>query len=159
MSTMTIVPAFMASVLSSSPYPEAISESRRGEVKPGQPNLMLLIEDDFVLRAALAEALEAEGYRVECAANALEALRRLARSPKPSLVLLDIMMPHMDGLEFRSVQLTMREIADIPIVVVTAIGIKPEVADELDLHQTFSKPIDMPKLLAAIRRYCTPAIS
>ncbi len=156
MNNVTIVPASLASLLNCSPYPEAIAESRRGEVKPGEPNLMLLIEDDFVLRAALAEALQAEGYRVECAANALEALRRLGRPPKPSLVLLDIMMPHMDGLEFRSVQLTMREIADIPIVVVTAIGIKPEVAEELDLHQTFSKPIDLPKLLSVIRRYCTP---
>jgi PleD family two-component response regulator len=139
---MTIISASMASVLNSLPYPEAISESRRGDVRPGEPNLMLLIEDDFVLRGALAEALQAEGYRVECAANALEALRRLGRPPKPSLVLLDIMLPHMDGLEFRSVPLTIREIAD-----------------ELDLHQTFSKPIDMPKLLSAIRRYCTPAIS
>jgi CheY-like chemotaxis protein len=159
MSTMTIVSTSMASVLNSSPYPQAISESRRGEVKPGEPDLILLIEDDFVLRAALAEALGAEGYKIECAANALDALRRLNRPPKPSLVLLDIMLPYMDGLEFRSVQLTMHEIADIPIVVVTAIRIKPEVAEELGLNQTFSKPIDMPKLLSAIRRYCTPKLS
>jgi two-component system, chemotaxis family, chemotaxis protein CheY len=157
---MTTVPVSLISLLHSTPYPEAISESkRRGEVKPGEPNLLLLIEDDFVLRGALAEALQGEGYKVECAANALDALRRLNRPPKPSLVLLDIMLPHMDGLEFRSVQLTIREIADIPIVVISAIGVRPEVADELDLHQTFSKPIDMPKLLATIRRYCTPSVS
>ena len=71
---------------------------------PAEPALILLVEDDFMLRGSLAAVLKEEGYKVECAANALDALRRLERRPKPSLILLDIMLPYMDGLEFRAVQ-------------------------------------------------------
>lgn len=138
------------------PYPERL------DVKPGpaagaEPGVILMVEDDFILRGSLATVLLSEGYRVECAANALEALNRLERPPRPSLILLDIMLPYMDGLEFRTLQRKNIAIADIPIIVITAVGIRRDVADELDLHQTFSKPLDRPKLLAAIRRHVAPA--
>ena len=97
---------------------------------------------------------QSEGYRVECAANALDALRRLERPPKPSLILLDIMLPYMDGLEFRALQRATPELADIPVIVITAVGIRPEVAAELDLRQAFFKPLERPRLLEAIRRHC-----
>ena len=124
-----------------------------------ESNFILLVEDDFMLRASLAALLESEGYRVECAANALDALQRLERSPGPSLILLDIMLPYMDGLEFRALQRRTRAIADIPIIVITAVGIKPQVAEELDLRQAFSKPLDRLRLLSAIRRHCSPNVS
>jgi CheY-like chemotaxis protein len=123
------------------------------------PDFILLVEDDFMLRSSLAVVLGAEGYRVECEANALDALRRLERPPKPSLILLDIMLPYMDGLEFRALQRSMRHLADIPVIVITAVGIRPEIAADLDLVHTFSKPLDRPRLLAAIRRYCVPKVS
>ena len=122
-----------------------------GEAEPG---FILLVEDDFMLRSSLATVLGAEGYRVESEANALDALRRLERPPKPSLILLDIMLPYMDGLEFRALQRNMRDVADIPVIVITAVGIRPEIAADLDLVHAFSKPLDRPRLLAAIRRYC-----
>src|SRR5262245_54808313 len=112
-----------------------------------EPGLILLIEDDFILRGSLVTLLESEGYRVECAANALDALRRLERQPKPSLILLDIMLPYMDGLEFRALQLTTPAIADIPVIVITAVGIRPEVAAELGLQAPMFKPIERPRLL------------
>ena len=112
-----------------------------------------------MLRASLAALLESEGYRVECAANALDGLQRLERTPGPSLILLDIMLPYMDGLEFRALQRRTRGIADIPIIVITAVGIKPQVAEELDLRQAFSKPLDRQRLLLAIRRHCSPNVS
>ena len=121
-----------------------------------EPPLVLLIEDDFMLRGSLAAILESEGYRVESAANALEALDRLTRPPKPSLILLDIMLPYMDGLEFRALQRAAPDMADIPVIVITAVGLQPEVAAELDLRQTFFKPLERPRLLDAIRRHCTP---
>lgn len=120
------------------------------------PALILLIEDDFVLRGSLATVLQAEGYRVECAANALEALRRLERAPMPSLILLDIMLPYMDGLEFRGLQRAVPALAQIPVIVITAVGVRPEIAAELDLRQTFFKPLERQKLLDAIRRHCAP---
>jgi CheY-like chemotaxis protein len=119
---------------------------------------ILLVEDDFMLRSSLVAVLNSEGYAVECAANALDALRRLERAPKPSLILLDIMLPYMDGCEFRALQRNKREIADIPVIVITAIGLRDDVADDLDLHQTFFKPLDRPKLLDAIRRHVAPPV-
>jgi CheY-like chemotaxis protein len=124
-----------------------------------EPGFILLVEDDFMLRGSLATVLGAEGYRVECEANALDALRRLERPPKPSLILLDIMLPYMDGLEFRALQRNMRHLADIPVIVITAVGIRPEIAADLDLVQAFSKPLDRPRLLEAIRRHCVPKMS
>jgi CheY-like chemotaxis protein len=121
-----------------------------------EPGLIFLIEDDFVLRGSLATVLHMEGYKVESAANALEALARLERPPKPSLILLDIMLPYMDGLEFRTLQRALPSIADIPVIVITAVGVRPDVAAELDLRQTFFKPIERPLLLDAIRRHCAP---
>jgi CheY-like chemotaxis protein len=128
-------------------------------LNPPEKGFILLVEDDFMLRGSLATVLGAEGYRVECEANALDALRRLERPPKPSLILLDIMLPYMDGLEFRALQRNMRELADIPVIVITAVGIRPEIAEDLDLVTAFSKPLDRPRLLAAIRRYCLPNAS
>jgi two-component system chemotaxis response regulator CheY len=118
--------------------------------------LILLVEDDFMLRGSLAAVLQSEGYRVESAANALEALDRLTRPPKPSLILLDIMLPYMDGLEFRALQRAAPDMADIPVIVITAVGLRPDVAAELDLRQTFFKPLERPRLLDAIRRHCAP---
>jgi CheY-like chemotaxis protein len=133
------------------------SDARK--VTPAEPGFILLVEDDFMLRGSLATVLGAEGYRVECEANALDALRRLERPPKPSLILLDIMLPYMDGLEFRALQRNMRDLADIPVIVITAVGIRPEIAEDLNLVTAFSKPLDRPRLLAAIRRYCLPSAS
>ena len=127
-----------------------------GSLATAEPPLILLVEDDFMLRGSLAAVLQAEVYRGESAANALEALTRLTRPPKPSLILLDIMLPYMDGLEFRALQKAAPDMADIPVIVITAVGLRPDVAAELDLRQTFFKPLERPRLLDAIRRHCTP---
>jgi CheY-like chemotaxis protein len=137
-----------------SPSPkQSNTEAPRATAEPG---LILLVEDDFMLRGSLATVLQSEGYKVESAANALDALRRLERAPKPSLILLDIMLPYMDGLEFRALQRATPEMADIPVIVITAVGVRPEIAAELDLRQSFFKPLERPRLLEAIRRHCTP---
>lgn len=127
--------------------------------RAAQPGLILLVEDDFMLRGSLTALLGTEGYRVECAANGMDALRRLEQPPKPSLILLDIMLPYMDGLEFRALQKAAGEMADIPVIVITAVGVSSEAADKLDLHRTFYKPLDTPKLLSAIKELCPPMLS
>jgi CheY-like chemotaxis protein len=125
-------------------------------LSPQEPPRILLIEDDFMLRGSLSEFLQSEGYRVESSANGVDALRRLERPPRPSVILLDIMLPYMDGLEFRAVQNATPAIADIPVIVITAVGVQPQVAKELDLGRRFFKPLDLPELLAAIERVCPP---
>jgi len=111
--------------------------------------LILLVEDDFILRSALTEMLRDEGYQVECAANGVEGLRRLLQSPRPALVLLDIMMPHMDGLTFRSTQLALPAIAEVPVIVISAAGPGRGGAN-LGFAGTFLKPIDTARLLLSI---------
>ncbi len=120
------------------------------------PHLILLIEDDFVLRTGLAESRREEGFRVESSASGDEALRRLALPPKPSLILLDLMLPHMDGIEFRMEQRKSLEIADIPVIVITAFDIDPRLRGDLGLAQVFPKPLDMPALVAAIAAATAP---
>ncbi|HET6149216.1 MAG TPA: response regulator [Polyangia bacterium] len=158
MSTVIEAPSFITFV--PPPTPKPASESSSSD-RPSlqEPRRILLIEDDFMLRGSLSEFLQGEGYRVESAANGVDALRRLERPPRPALILLDIMLPYMDGLEFRAVQRATPDIADIPVIVITAVGVQPEVAKELDLRRRFFKPLDLPQLLAAIDQACPPLLS
>jgi CheY-like chemotaxis protein len=128
-------------------------------VPRAEPGLILLIEDDFVLRISLAELLRSEGYRVEGAANGLEALTRLKNPPQPSLIVLDIMLPHMSGREFRSRQLAAPALAGIPLVVITAVGLSAEDRALLKPDRVFYKPLDTAAYLAALRELCSPVVS
>jgi CheY-like chemotaxis protein len=118
-----------------------------------QKKLILVVEDDFVLRTAIAELLTSEGYDVECAADGLEALIRLDSSTrKPSMILLDIAMPRMDGVRFRDLQKSRRGVANIPVVAITAAAKALRSGfDHRDFHDTFYKPLDVPRLLQTIR--------
>src|SRR4051794_3381531 len=111
--------------------------------------LILLVEDDFILRSALSEMLRDEGYQVDCAANGVEGLRRLLQPPQPALVLLDIMMPHMDGLTFRATQLALPVVADVPVIVISAAG-PGRGAAGLRFAGSFLKPLDTARLLLSI---------
>jgi CheY-like chemotaxis protein len=82
-------------------------------------NSILIVEDEADAREALTEFLEAKGYRVECAQNGLEALEEI-RTKKPSLILLDLMMPLMDGYAFLDQASKSHLIEDIPVVVTSA---------------------------------------
>lgn len=86
--------------------------------KPGAN--ILVIDDDEDLRAVLGAILEHAGYRVTLAASGREGLARLAASPDTDLILLDLMMPDMDGWRFRAEQLKDPAAARVPVVVVTA---------------------------------------
>src|SRR3982751_1606580 len=113
--------------------------------------LILLVEDDFVLRSSLSELLTAEGFRVECAADGREALRPLARVPAPNLILLDIMLPYLDGFELRALQKRSPLVANIPVLLISAHDVDPQSVEELGLPPPFRKPLDVEKLLSTIR--------
>jgi CheY-like chemotaxis protein len=81
---------------------------------------ILVIEDDRDIRECMADALEMEGYAVASAGNGREALDRLRRGLRPDLILLDLLMPVMNGWEFRQVQLADPLLAGIPVVIVSA---------------------------------------
>jgi CheY-like chemotaxis protein len=119
--------------------------------------LILLVEDDFVLRMSLSELLAAEGFRVESCADGRDAYRRLHLTPRPDVILLDIMLPHLDGLELRALQRKSAVMANIPVVVITAYDLSDTNADELGLSSRFSKPIDTDRLVLALRDLVRPA--
>ena len=119
--------------------------------------MILLVEDDFVLRSSLSEFLTAEGFRVDCCADGREAFRRLHAPPKPNLILLDIMLPYLDGFELRALQRKSPLIANIPVVVISAFRALAESAAPLGAQEALAKPIDLDHLLATIQRYCPSA--
>ena len=113
---------------------------------------VLVVEDDFDLRDALVPILEYEGHRVVSAANGREALDRLHAMPRPSLILLDLMMPVMSGEEFRAEQLRDPALASIPVVVVSAHPSAEEQAARIGAAAVLKKPFDVDELLEQVRR-------
>lgn len=111
---------------------------------------ILVVDDDADIRCTLTEFLEYEGYAVETARNGREALAYLRTHPSALLVLLDLMMPVMDGFQFRIEQKKTPELASIPVVVMTAhAALKP---GAIDVPDVLSKPLDLDRLVDAIER-------
>jgi CheY-like chemotaxis protein len=114
---------------------------------------VLIVEDDESAREALATFLAAEGYTVIEAANGREALDRLQQDAV-GLILLDLMMPVMDGWEFRAVQLRTPALAPIPVMVITADASARSRAMSLGVEGYMTKPIQFARLLEFVDRYC-----
>jgi len=115
---------------------------------------ILVIEDDATTRDAMTLILKEDGYSVACAANGQEALTHLRASRRPNLILLDLMMPVMNGLEFRKEQQNDPALKNIPVVVVSADGNVPQKAASIGVADYLLKPVDIDVLLATVRRYC-----
>ncbi|WP_437818121.1 response regulator [Sorangium sp. So ce1078] len=114
---------------------------------------ILIVDDDAAIRRTLSELLEEEGYVVASVANGREALDYLRDDPSSiSLVLLDLMMPVMDGFQFRAEQKSDPMLAAMPIVVMTARGGTERAG--IDADAVISKPFDVLKLMDTIERSC-----
>lgn len=114
---------------------------------------VLVVDDDRDIRETLQELLEQEGYEVETAKNGVEALK-FARRERPAVILLDLFMPIMDGLEFRRVQVEDAELADIPVVVVSAAAGMEARISELGVAGYLEKPLRIEQLFETVMRYC-----
>jgi CheY-like chemotaxis protein len=112
---------------------------------------ILVVEDDANARAVLIELLELNGYSAAPAANGREALERLRYAPLPALIILDLMMPEMDGWEFRRRQVSDRRLARVPVLVVSAAE-----QPEIDANGILTKPIDIDYLLRLVGQYAWP---
>jgi DNA-binding response OmpR family regulator len=112
--------------------------------------LILIIEDDPDIRESLELVLTLEGYRTITASNGREGLAHLDRADPPSLILLDLMMPVMNGWDFLSAQRATRS-ATIPVVVVSAAG---EAARPVDADAYVAKPVDLDRLLDVVHQFC-----
>jgi DNA-binding response OmpR family regulator len=114
---------------------------------------VLIVEDDPMIRDVLAEALTDEGYRTLTALHGAEALSCLERV-RPCLILLDLMMPVLDGFGFREIQRSRPQFASIPVVILSAFPANVETVATLDAAAYLSKPIDLDRLVATVERYC-----
>lgn len=114
------------------------------------PSIMV-IEDDDDIRNTIVELLESEGFKTESAGNGKEALERLSVIPKPCLVLLDMMMPIMNGREFLDRVMKDAYLAPIPILVVSAVADRVDTAGSVGF---LKKPIDIDIVLKMVHQYC-----
>jgi CheY-like chemotaxis protein len=110
----------------------------------------LIVDDDADIRDALAAALSDEGYLVETAPNGEEALSKLRHGLSPRLILLDLMMPVLDGFSFVERQRSDPMLRSIPVVVLSALGRHLEEAQRAAFDAVLSKPIDLTSLLEHI---------
>jgi CheY-like chemotaxis protein len=116
---------------------------------------ILVVDDDPDIRDSLREVLEDEGYEVACVGNGREALDHLkSANPRPCVILLDLMMPVMDGWEFRALQLRTPTLAPIPVMVITADASARSRAMSLGVEGYMTKPIQFTRLLEFVERYC-----
>jgi two-component system, chemotaxis family, chemotaxis protein CheY len=114
---------------------------------------VLIIEDDAPIRECIAEVLEMEGYSVTQAGDGREGLR-VARERPPNLILLDLMMPKVNGWQFRDAQKEDAVLADIPVIVISAVATEPW--NQLEgVAALFPKPFDTAGLVAAVGQYAT----
>lgn len=111
---------------------------------------VLIVEDDRESREAIAELLELEGYSVVKTTNGQEALDALRVDPRPDLIIMDMIMPRVNGFRFRRLQRRDPALASIPVIITTAIGRAAGVEANLILQ----KPIDVKALLSAVEQFC-----
>ena len=115
---------------------------------------VLLVEDDPDIRSTIVDVLELEGYRVVTARNGQDALEQLRALQPPCLILLDLMMPGMNGWEFRQEQVRSEELASIPVVILSGDGSIEQKAASLQVAGHLRKPVQLETLLETIQRYC-----
>ena len=120
-----------------------------------RPNI-LLIEDDEDLREALRDLFEDEGFNAWTAANGKEALECLRSRGRACLILLDLMMPVMNGWEFRAELERDPDLSRIPIVVCTAAAHAEQKAREIGAAAWLPKPTDAADLVRIAEEFCRP---
>lgn len=114
---------------------------------------ILVVEDDLDVQEALALLLREQGFDVVTASNGQEGLERLRERPDTRIILLDLMMPVMDGATFRQHQLDDRALARIPFILLTARTNCEQVATALGAVACFRKPFQPELLLELLRGY------
>jgi CheY-like chemotaxis protein len=116
---------------------------------------VLIVDDDVDVRESLTEILQDHGYTAVAASNGREALERLHASPAlPCVILLDLMMPVMDGRQFRVLQMQDAQLERIPVLILSAQTNMLETVQDLKAMASLKKPIDLRALLSAIERLC-----
>ena len=114
---------------------------------------ILLIEDDLDINEAIQSILKDENFNVDAVFNGKEALEYLKNSHhNPSLILIDLMMPLMNGLQFREAQLQDPRIANIPTVMLSASNNFEDI-NKLKFQGYLPKPLDLDTLINIVRKF------
>lgn len=121
-------------------------------------NCILVVEDNEDIREVLKEVLEVEGYSVDVAVDGREAMSKLKNNPPPHLILLDLMLPHMNGWEVIDELKKDPEdtLAKVPIIILSAAGKEAQSAAK-KVEGYLKKPVELSELLKAVEKYCPPA--
>ena len=113
---------------------------------------ILVVDDDQAIRETLCELLADEGHRAVGASNGQEALDLIRSDGHPCLILLDVMMPVMDGIAFRVQQLQDPALSTIPVAVITAAG--QIAAASMNVDAFLAKPLRIEHVLQVVQRFC-----
>jgi CheY-like chemotaxis protein len=113
---------------------------------------VLIVEDDPDLSEMIEQLLLLEGYQARRVGNGLEALEYLSQGNTADVILLDLMMPIMDGWEFRRRQQANPTISHVPVIVLSAL--EPTRRTEVSAVAFLRKPLDFDRLLELIRQHC-----
>jgi CheY-like chemotaxis protein len=113
------------------------------------PHPILVVDDDTDVREALGEVLADEGFVTRLFDNGRAALDFLHGGGDPSLILLDIMMPEMNGWQFREEQMKDERLREIPVVVITASRVAPE---KMRAQEVLFKPVALGELVDTVHR-------
>lgn len=112
---------------------------------------VLVVEDDDDIRNAIVDLLETEGYCTYSAINGKDALDKLSTIDKPCLVLLDMMMPIMNGRQFLDEVMKDSSLAPLPVLIVSAVADKTNTEGSVGF---LKKPIDIDTVLNVVAQYC-----
>src|SRR5512142_2952559 len=115
---------------------------------------VLIVEDDRAVREAAVALLEVDGLRVAEAENGAEALAELAEGLRPKVIVLDMMMPMVDGEKFLKARRLEPDIASIPVIIFSALQKIPRDLSESRVVAILSKPVEPQRFLRTVREYC-----
>jgi CheY-like chemotaxis protein len=126
-------------------------EGKGNDGRVPEPKRVLVVDDEDAIRLTVADALDMEGYDVITATNGAEALAQV-RTARPDAIVLDLMMPVMNGWEFLEACRREELCAGTPVLVMSAYRYLVKTAPELRANACIAKPFDLDVLLGAIER-------
>ena len=121
--------------------------AKTADVNPAR-GLVLVVDDSQEMRALIGDVLMEEGFEVRTAASGDRALSLMAER-RPDLVITDLLMPGMNGFTLRGEMLHRTDLAQVPVVVLSAFWQRP--SETLDVVDVIAKPLDLDRLLAVVR--------
>ena len=133
----------------------AYSDRVRGTMAThSSDSYVLVVDDDPAIRGLVADALREQGYTVDLAAHGREALEAM-RARRPSTVVLDLMMPIMDGFSFMEACHHEQLCDNVPIVVISAVHDALQRIKEVPIHACVAKPFDLDELIRTITQFAS----